>query len=156
MGRYKHNLQGYHHRAIELRYSGTRFDDVARILGEEFKREFKPQTLRTWFGRKGMLFDEYEDYSDKENRARMAIAKQEMKKVMPLLPPKIVAILSRTKQVTDDKGTTTEVEVIDNLTLGMIRDLLKVFRVDLGEKEKELENPLNEFFDRLEQKQKTK
>lgn len=62
-------LKKHHKRAMELKYKGKTYEDVADILNEEFgksavKEGFNENTLKHWFREGGTLVVPYREYAD--------------------------------------------------------------------------------------------
>lgn len=142
-------LMAYHHEAIELRYQGKTYAEIAELLTSKYKRDFKDQTVRHWFSRTGMLDKEYRDYARQENERRRAYVLEELKKIVQVIPAKYQELIDRQ---------------IDNLSPGQQiyhdatkRAILKDLCALLGFKVPEEDgdrgpDALDEFFDRLEKR----
>lgn len=59
-------LNKNHHLAIELKYEGLSYEDIAK----ELKGKFSVNTLKMYFASDGVLYDAYLDYESKQNQAR--------------------------------------------------------------------------------------
>ena len=60
-------LAGYHKKALELKYKGTEYSEIAETLNELFPkvrrgRNFTDQVVKDWFKEGGTLFEEYRNY----------------------------------------------------------------------------------------------
>lgn len=128
-------LQAYHFRAIELRYSGNTYKEVATQLETEFKKSFKDQTIRFWFSKNGQLDELYLDYARQENDRRRQHMREELKKLLPEIPKKFEALLNRPQ--------------IDTLTLRTVKELCSVLGFKL-QGDDDTQDALDEFFDRVE------
>lgn len=59
----------YHKRAIELKYKGKSYNDIAESLSVEFKKSgvkdgFSEQTIKDWFRENGTLAEAYRQYEE--------------------------------------------------------------------------------------------
>ena len=65
MPKLKH-LTEYHKKALELKYKGNPYQDIAEILNSQFeksrKTEFTEQTIKDWFKESGTLCETYKLY----------------------------------------------------------------------------------------------
>lgn len=61
-------LEKYHKRAIELKYKGKGYDEIAETLDQEFKKnrvgKFTKQTIADYFKEAGTLYEAYRQYED--------------------------------------------------------------------------------------------
>lgn len=61
-------LEKYHKRAIELKYKGKSYDEIAETLDQEFKKnrvgKFTKQTIADYFKEAGTLYEAYRQYED--------------------------------------------------------------------------------------------
>lgn len=76
-------MEKYHQRAIELKYKGKNYEEIADILNEEFKKnrvgKFSHQTLADYFKEGGTLFEAYRKYEeewDAINRELMIVVRK--------------------------------------------------------------------------------
>lgn len=61
------NLTGYHKKALELKYKGTEYSEMAETLNELFpnarrSKNFTEQLMKDWFKEGGTLFEGYREY----------------------------------------------------------------------------------------------
>jgi len=71
MPRLKH-LQEYHKRAMEMKYKGNSYKEIADFLNEKFKKSrktksglsFAEQTIKDWFKENGTLCEDYRLYEE--------------------------------------------------------------------------------------------
>lgn len=82
MPKLKH-LTKYHKAALELKYRGTLYRDIAEKLTERFSKEvgrtFSEQTVKDWFKEGGTLFEDYRKYEseiDEIERENLIIIKK--------------------------------------------------------------------------------
>lgn len=62
-------LKEYHKKAIELKYKGKTYEEIADILNEEFEKSgvkpgFSQQTVKDWFREGGTLVETYRKYEE--------------------------------------------------------------------------------------------
>lgn len=61
-------MEKYHKRAIELKYKGKSYDEIAEILAQEFKKnrvgQFTKQTIADYFKEAGTLYEAYRQYEE--------------------------------------------------------------------------------------------
>ncbi len=88
-------LQGYHYRAIELRYAGKTFREICGTIAVDFKKGVHPDTIQKWFARKGLLHEEYMTYARAENDQRRLLMREELKKLLTQIPAKLQEIMNR-------------------------------------------------------------
>jgi len=72
MAKIKH-LTEYHKRALELKYKGNSYQDIAEKLNGyaekgRVSREFKDQTIKDWFKESGALAEAYRLYEEEMDR----------------------------------------------------------------------------------------
>lgn len=149
-------LQAYHHEAIEQRYLGKTYKEIAEYLSKRYaagkRKDFKEVTVRFWFGTVGMLYDAYFEYSKSENERRRRAMTEELKKLLPMVPKKLLSILERKMIYLDKKNgkiVVTEQDVADKTTLGAVALLLKTlgFALDASDHG---DDPSDHFFNRLD------
>lgn len=133
-------LQGYHYRAVEVRYEGKTFNDICGILGAEFRKGVHPDTIRKWFARGGLLENEYLDYARHENERRRQMMREELKKLVTKIPGKLDAIIGRM----DNTGQP------DMVALMGIKTLIEVLGITASDDPK-TGAKLEEYFKKLEQ-----
>jgi len=71
MPRLKH-LQEYHKRAMEMKYKGSSYKEIADFLNEKFRKSrktknglsFIEQTIKDWFKESGTLYEDYRYYEE--------------------------------------------------------------------------------------------
>lgn len=126
--------QQYHHKAVELRYAGERFEDITDKINAIGAKTFRPATVRAWFATGGYLEELYFEYASQENDRRRQHMRAELGKLTRRIPEKFDALLARKE--------------IDALTLRTVTQLCKVLGIALDEKAGE--DVLDEYFDRLE------
>ncbi len=146
----------YHYRAVELRYAGKNYPEIAEALTTEFKKDFTHDRMRKWFARKGILETQYLDYAKKENERRRQEIMEEAKKILPLIPQKYHDLLTKRfvinaisgEFIKDENGK--KVEKLDSITVNALRNFcemlgFKIENADSGG------DPLEEYFDRAEE-----
>lgn len=76
-------LKKYHKEAIDMKYRGISYKDIAEKLNERFskkiKRSFSDQTIKDWFKEGGTLFEDYRKYEseiDEIERENLIIIKK--------------------------------------------------------------------------------
>ena len=145
----------YHHEAVELRYSGKPYAEVAAILTEKYKRDFRDATVRRWFMTKGILESEYLDYSKKENERRRNLILEEIKKLLPMIPAKFQQLLERVAthpftgaKLKDENNQT--IPKLDTVTVTTLKTLCEIlgFKVEAGG---EVSDPVDRYFERLDE-----
>lgn len=83
MAKLKH-LTEYHKKALELKYKGVLYQDIAETLTENFQknavnRKFTNQTLKNWFREGGPLYEAYRLYEaemDEIHRETLEVIKK--------------------------------------------------------------------------------
>lgn len=149
-------LLGLHHRAIELRYLGYTYKQICETLAIEFpagkRKTFHESTVRRWYMRGGILEAPYYDYCKKENERRRQLMVEDMKKLLPMIPPVLQQLLDRkvviynaaTKSYTMSKDSK-----LDMVTVQTVKLILSTmgFQLDGGEAGTD---PADKFFDRLD------
>src|SRR3990167_1680378 len=88
-------FQAYHHEAVELRYQGKTYLEISLIIAKKYGRDFKESTCRAWFGRGHILDTVYLDYARQENERRRQATREELKKLVSVLP---ITFENRTRQ----------------------------------------------------------
>ena len=135
----------YHYEAIELRYQGKTYNEIAAYLTEKFKKDFKDERMRQWFKSGGILEAMYMDHSRKENDRRRKFVMEEMKKLYSTIPKNYQEILER--PITElTKGQRI---MQDSVKAKVLKDLCGIlgFTIsDLGDGN----DPLEEYFVRAE------
>lgn len=132
-------LQGYHYRAIELRYQGRTYKEIMGDIGIEFRKGIHFDTIRKWFSRGGLLSAEYMDYARQENDQRRQLMREELKKLVAKIPQKVEKLLDRE----DDQGQPDMVVV---QTIKLMADMLGIS----ANEEAATGDRLGEYFGRLE------
>lgn len=135
----------YHYEAIELRYQGKGYDEMAQYLTEKYKKDFKIERLRKWFMTGGILADMYLDYARQENDRRRKFVMEEMKKLLPTIPKTYQEIIERTLP----DLTNGQKIYHDSVKRQVLKDLCELFGFKL-EPGADGSDPLDEYFDRLE------
>lgn len=76
-------LAEYHKRALEMKYKGVSYREIAEKLNERYskksKRVFSEQTIKDWFKEGGTLFEDYRKYEseiDEIERENLIIIKK--------------------------------------------------------------------------------
>lgn len=145
----------YHHRAIELRYMGNTYEEVAQKLKEEFQKEFQNIRLRQWFRSGGILEALYLDYSKKENDRRRQLTLEKMKSVLDMIPEKYIALLNQRfetdlfgKKILDENGK--PIPKLDSVTAKILKDICEMMGFKV-EGNSDGSDPLDEYFTRAEQ-----
>lgn len=148
-------LMAYHYEAIEQRYLGNTYPAVAEYLTGKYKRDFNPETVRWWFSQKGYLFDLYIDYAARENERRRRLMQEELRKLVPSIPKKFADLLNRvqrvpfTGEVLKDPDSKKEIDKLDMTTVAALKLLCEILDFKrIGEDTPG--NPIDEYFDRLE------
>lgn len=65
-----------HRLAIELKYKGSTYEEISKLLGGKFS----PGTLKMYFANEGMLNFPYLEYEDSQNRMREGEGRNILKK----------------------------------------------------------------------------
>ncbi len=131
-------LQGHHHRAIELRYEGKTYKEITGHVAMEFRKGVHPDTVKKWFGRGGLLEGEYMDYARGENDRRRGLMREELKKLVGMIPPKLEQIIKRI----DGTGQP------DMVALMGIKTLIEVLGVSAND-ERKPQDILTEYFKKI-------
>lgn len=113
-------LKGYHYRAIHLRFQGEIYENIAKILAEEFKRPFTGVHIRNWFMSNGLLEKHYLDFANKEVDRMKKKTMTEMGKLLGQLPKKYDQMLNNRKYRNGE-------DKLDAVTRGVLRDIAELF-----------------------------
>ncbi len=125
--------------AIEARYQGSTYEEIMGILLDRCHIGVKPQTIRTWFMRDGMLYDAYINYAQKQNDGLRKMMFEETRKLVQKIPGKLSALMDRV----DSTGKP------DAVVLMTIKTLFEVLGIT-PDAEKGQNDKLKEYFDKLE------
>lgn len=140
---------GHHFRAIELRYQGKKYDEIAEIVSKEFlfHKPLNPGVVRHWFARNGYLHSYYIEYAKQENRHRAEIMHTEMKKLVPKLAEVFDQLIAGRK---DENGK----PIYDMVTVAALKIFTDKFMHDNDVETKG--NVLDEYFKKLDARIATK
>src|SRR3990167_9370763 len=125
----KRSLQAHHHVAIEMRYVGKTYSQIAEDLTAQFKRDFRADVVARWFRSNGILELEYLDYARKENDRRRQFVVEELKKVIPKIPLKFEQLLDRTYMIPIKKTgevVNTNIPQLDIVTVSTLKTLCEI------------------------------
>lgn len=134
-------MTAVHYRAVELRYEGLTYREIAKILSEEYDRNIKEQTLRWWFKSGGRCEKHYLDYANKESERRRRLIHTELKKTYNKIPAKLDALLERL----DAQGK----EKLDMVTIKTIEKIVQIIENQVGAIGAN-NDVLDQFWDRVE------
>lgn len=144
----------YHYRAVELRYEGKTYQEIADILTRESHKDFNDSArIRRWFMSGGILEKDYSDYAKKENERRRRVTLEELKKIVPTIPIKFQEVLER-KYFYINKKTgdivETDKNIVDKTTVTALLGLCKIlgFQIDPPEAE---DDPLDKYLEKLDE-----
>lgn len=140
---------GHHFRAIELRYQGKKYEEIAQIISKEFlfKDLISSGTIRNWFCRGGYLHPLYIEYAKQENRYRAEVMHTEIKKVTPKLAEVFDKLITGRK---DENGE----KLYDMVTVAALKLFIENFMHDDSAETKG--NVLDEYFKKLDARIATK
>lgn len=119
----KFKFRRYHHLAIELRYGGKTYKEIAESLTKIFKVNIRPDRIGHWFASSGILEQPYLDFANKESERSRRLVLEELKKLAPRIPKKLIALLERS----DESGKPK----LDAVTLGTLKLMCDMFNVNV-------------------------
>lgn len=106
-------FMAYHDRAVELRYQGKTYAEIALLLTDEFKKDFRDDRIRKWFSLStGILAHKYLEYARMENDRRRQVIMEELKKVAGRIPATFDLLLDRKYQDGTPKADMTTVAAL--------------------------------------------
>lgn len=130
-------LYACHHRAVELRYYGKTYGEIAETISKELGKNYQEPRVRRWFGAGGIVESEYKDYSGLENDRRRQLIANKLYAQMPRIPELIQSILNRK----DEFGN----EVLDMLTIRTLAFLCKLLNLRVDAEDNYAVDPMEEF-----------
>jgi hypothetical protein len=155
-GDIKFALQAWHYEAIELRWQGKTYREMAEIIWSKYGKRLREDRMRRWFTRGGILHDKYEEYASRENDMRQSDIRQRLTALAESIPDVLQDTLFQplrnpfTGQILkDEQGN---ILYIRNKTTN---EAVKILATMLGAKFDESENNkvgdvLDRYFDRVE------
>lgn len=134
-------LHACHHRAVELRYLGKTYGEIAEVISKELDNNYQEPRVRRWFGTGGIVENEYKHYSEQENNRRRQLISNHLYALLPRIPELIEAILNRKDRFGND--------VLDMLTVRTLKFLVDL--LDLKVREEDYKpDPMESWFEFLE------
>ncbi len=119
MPKLKH-LSEYHKKAMELKYKGNSYQDIAETLNFQFeksrKRKFTEQTIKDWFKETGTLCETYKLYEKEMDSIH--------KETMQVLLKAGVQIREKNFRLANEMLVALMGSQQDNVKLGAIKELL--------------------------------
>lgn len=101
----------------------------------EFKRGFHVDSIRKWFGKGGLLLEEYMVYAGGENDRRRQYMREELKKLVGKIPVKLDKLL-------DSKD--------EKVQLHAVKLLVEILGISINDLPNTNSDKLAEYFKRLE------
>lgn len=139
-------IQKKHNRAVELRYAGKTYEEIAAILTEEFPGKVSlTQSVRRWFMSGGRLEQEYTDYARKENERRRAFTMEEMKKLVEKIPVAYDIMLNNALKEAQSGAINDDLRKL-------LKDLAEIMGLSVPPGSAETEDPVARYF-RLKREQ---
>lgn len=148
-------LQAWHYEAIELRYNGSKYKEIANALFDKYGKYILEGRIRKWFMTGGILHDLYAEYSKQQTEERRELMHQQLRQLGMKIPIVLDETLFRPL-----RNAFTGEEIKDNGKTVYVRDrtsneAVKILATLLGAKFADDEaakvgNVLDEYFQRLE------
>lgn len=137
------NMRKKHWLAIEYRYLGMTYPEIAAKITEAGDAEtLAAETVRRWFMAGGMLEHMYIVHSQQESERRRRLAVHELQKTLVKIPIIMDEILERKDPMTGGRKH-------DKILVETIKELNRMLGFP-GDGSNELTNPIDQYFDRLE------
>lgn len=115
----------YEIEACNLRYKGTKYKDIAKIISEneKYKVTIKPHTVKIWFSEQGILYKAYRQFVERKIEIDYQNANDKLRRGAVRAVERILEIIET------GKGSLVSLEAskeVLNRTLGKPEDTLKL------------------------------
>ncbi len=156
----KPRLFEMHYKALEYRYGGFTYKEIAEALNKEYPKMPPPyERIKKWFEVGGIVEQPYIDYAKKENDRRRQHLRQKMEGLLTQLPDKFRELINERfvinpfsgEVIKDEKGK--PIPKRDKVLLDALNSLAAMmgFKIEQSEGEAE-EDPVDRFFRLAEEK----
>lgn len=119
MPKLKH-LTEYHKKALELKYKGNSYQDIAETLNSQFEKsrkgEFTEQTIKDWFKESGTLCETYKLYEQEMDEVH--------KETMDAIKKAGVRIREQNFRIANEMLVALMGSQTDNVKLAAVKELL--------------------------------
>ena len=146
-------LQGYHFKAIAMRFYGKTHEEIRDALDHEYNQKFAIGTIRNWFNKNGSLEAAYNDFYKKETHRMMQATRADFTKLVKDVPKALREVLTKRKvidafgQVIKDDDGKPKIKY-DGVTVKASELILKTVGIDIGEMSDD--DLIDEMMDKIE------